>query len=315
MTEPFMRADVRAFLASVNNASRPNSTELTAPDARAQYDVTKGIVDVPPNELAVVADIEIPGPSGRLSLRLFDARSSRPPGPVLVFLHGGNFVIGDHDTHAALCVEMAQTLDVPVVSVGYRLAPEHRWPAAPDDCEAAARWIAASGDALGRQVTGLVVAGDSAGGALAIVTAMALRDSPAVVPVLAQLCFYPLADMGRIYPSLESFSDGFLLTRAGLEWGADAYGADVTHVRASPMLGELTGMPPAVIVTSSLDPIRDQGRAYAAALIAAGVPTVFREAAGNIHAFATLRKAVPSSQGDVAGALAALRLVMALPGD
>lgn len=311
MTDPFMRSDVREFLGRLNEVQQPRSDELSPAAARAQYAAMKDLVDVAPVELATVLDFDVPGPSGPLSARLFDLIGERPPGPAVLFLHGGGFVIGDNDTHAALCSEIARTLDMPVISVAYRLAPEHRWPAAPDDCEAAARWMAESPDVLTRTVTSLVVAGDSAGGTLAIVTAMALRDTLAAVPVVAQLALYPVADMGRNYPSLDAFGEGYLLTRASLESFADAYRADLSHRRASPMAGDLTGMPPAVIVTASLDPIRDQGRAYAGALIAAGVPTVFREAIGNIHAFATLRKAVPSSRQDLAGALAALKAVIA----
>jgi acetyl esterase len=117
--------------------------------------------------------------------------------------------------------------------------------------------------------------------------------------------------LGVDYPSYTQFADGYLLSRATMEWFADAYAADLQHQRASPLVADLTGMAPAVVVTASLDPIRDQGRAYAAALAEAGVPVVFREAAGSIHGFATLRKAVPSSIGDVAAYLAAVRTAIA----
>jgi acetyl esterase len=206
---------------------------------------------------------------------------------------------------------MARVLDIPVISVDYRLAPEHPWPAAPDDCEAAARFIAGSPAVLDRQVTGLVLSGDSAGGTLTITTAMALRDAPAAVPVIAQFAQYPAADMATEHPSYAQFADGFLLTRDTMEWFNAAYQPDLTHPRGSPMIGSVAGLPPAVVLTASLDPIRDQGRAYAAALIAAGIPTVFQEARGNIHGFVTLRQAIPSSQTDVANALAALKQVLA----
>jgi acetyl esterase len=194
------------------------------------------------------------------------------------------------------------------VSVDYRLAPEAKWPAAPDDCEAVARWVAGNPAELGRSATGLVLCGDSAGGTLTITTAMALRDAPAAVPVLVQAPIYPAADMARDdYPSFEAFADGYVLTRDGMVWFDEHYGADMNNYRGSPMAGNLTGLPPAVIVTASLDPIRDQGRAYAAALIEAGVPVIFREALGNIHGFITIRQGIPSSQGDVAGYLAQVK--------
>jgi acetyl esterase len=200
---------------------------------------------------------------------------------------------------------------MPVISVDYRLAPEDPWPAAPDDCEAAARWIAGNPAELGRKVSSLVVCGDSAGGNLAIVTAMALRDAPAAVPVIAQFPIYPATDSSKAYPSYTEFAEGFLLTRDSMDWFQASYDAEASHIRASPLIGDLAGMPPAVVITASLDPIGDQGRAYAGALAVAGVPVIFREAKGNIHGFVTLRKAIPSSVGDVAGALAALKTVIA----
>jgi acetyl esterase len=228
----------------------------------------------------------------------------------VVFFHGGGFVIGDIDTHASFCAEMSRQLGLPVVSVGYRLAPEHRWPAAPNDCEAAARWVAGSPAELGRRATGLVLCGDSAGGTLTITTAMALRDEPAAVPVIVQAPIYPAADLASEHPSFSEFSDGYLLTRATMDWFADAYAADLQHMRGNPMAGSLAGLPPAVVITAGLDPIRDQGRAYAAALIQAGLPVAYREAIGNIHGFVTLRKAIPSSVGDVAGYLSAVRAMV-----
>ncbi|MGR6327754.1 alpha/beta hydrolase [Sphingomonas sp. XXL09] len=304
---PFVRPDVRAFLDYLASVPGPRTHQMTPEAARQVFVAMKDVADLAVGELATMRDLAIPGPAGTIPARLFDARESRAPGPAVVFFHGGGFVIGNIDTHASLCAEIARVLDLPVISVDYRLAPEHRWPAAPDDCEAAARWVAGSPAALGRSVTALVLAGDSAGGTLTIVAAMDLRDRPATVPVILQAPIYPAADTSRLYPSFEEFADGYLLTRDTMLWFVDAYQADIAHPRGSPLLGNVAGLPPAVIVTASLDPIRDQGRAYAAALAQAGVPVVFREAVGTIHGFATLRKAIPSSQGDVAAYLATLK--------
>lgn len=311
MTDPYVRPDVAGFLAFLNNIPGPKMHQLEAPAARATYAAMKDIADPPIGDLAAMTDLTIPGPAGDIPARLFDTAATRAAGPLVLFFHGGGFVIGDLDTHASFCAEVSRSLDLPVLAVDYRLAPESPWPAAPDDCEAAARWAAASPEALGRSVTGLIVCGDSAGGNLAIVTAMALRDAPAAVPVIAQLPFYPATDTSREYPSYTQFADGFLLTRDSMEWFNAAYQAEAEHIRTSPLKGDLAGMPPAVVVTASLDPIRDQGRAYAAALAEAGVPVVFREAVGNIHGFITLRKAIPSSAEDVAGALAAAKTLIA----
>ena len=307
---PYVRPDVQQFLAYLNNLPGPKTHEMEASAARQVYRAMKDVADPPVGELGATIDLSIPGPAGAIPARLFDPRAQRQPGPAVVFFHGGGFVIGDIDTHASFCAEMARMLDLPVISVDYRLAPEHKWPAAPDDAEAAARWVAESPADLGRHVTSLILSGDSAGGTLTIVAALDLRDRPAAVPVIVQAPIYPAADWSGEYPSYAQFGEGFLLTHASMDWFRDAYAADLDHMRGSPIRADMAGLPPAVIGTASLDPIRDQGRAYAGALIAAGVPVTYREAVGNIHGFVTLRQAVPSSRGDVAGFLAALKPVI-----
>lgn len=311
MSEPFVRPDVQGFLAFLAAAPGPKVHEVDAVTARQIMVAMKDIGDPPLGELGAVIDAMAPGPAGDIPVRLFDPRATRDPGPAIVFFHGGGFVIGDIDTHASFCAEMARQMDMPVVSVHYRLAPEDPWPAAPDDCEAVARWLATSPAVFGRTVTGLIPCGDSAGGTLTITTAMALRDNPAAVPVIAQFPIYPAADMATDHPSYTQFADGYLLTRDTMDWFQEAYAPDLSHPRGSPLAGSVEGLPPAVVITASLDPIRDQGRAYAAALIQAGIPTVFQEAKGNIHGFITLRQAIPSSQADVARAFAALKQVIA----
>ena len=311
MTAPYVRPDAKQFLDYLNDLPGPRTHELAPPAARALYAAMPAVADLPAGDLAIVHDLVIPSPVGSIPARLFDAAERREPGPLLVFYHGGGFVIGSVDTHAAACAEVARVVGIPVVSIDYRLAPEHRWPAAPDDAEVAARWLATAPAELGRAVTSLVLMGDSAGGNLAIVTAMALRDAPAAVPVIVQAPLYPAADMSRAYPSFDAFAEGYLLTRDTMTWFADAYAADLPHARTSPLAHDLAGMPAAVVVTASLDPIRDQGRAYAAALATAGVPVVFQEAVGNIHGFLNLRRAIASSQGDLAAFLAAVKAAIA----
>lgn len=307
---PFVRPDVRAFLDYLNRAPGPKVHQMDVPAARAMSRTMRNLAEVPRGPIAVARDLVMPGPAGDMPLRLYDARADRAPGLVMAFFHGGGFVLGDIESHDPLCAAIARALDIPVVSVGYRLSPEHPWPAAPDDCEAAARWIAA-GNLADAPATGLVLAGDSAGGNLAIVTALALRDSPAKVPVLAQWALYSVPDLLTRHPSYYALGEGHFLTRQGLDWFGDHYRADAGHWRASPILADQRNMPPSLIVTASLDPLRDQGRAYAAKLIEAGVPTIFREAMGNIHGFVTMRRALPSSETDLQGMLAALKLMIA----
>lgn len=307
---PYVRPDVRMFLDYLNALPGPKTHELSPPEARAMMVAMRAVAEVDTGELAVIRNLSCPGLAGPIPMRLFDARAEREAGPVMVFFHGGGWVIGDLDTHEPFCAEAARQLDMPVISVDYRLAPENPWPAAPDDCEAAARWIASNPAEMGVTATGLVIAGDSAGGNLTIITAMALRDEPAEVPVIAQFPIYPATEMGEDRPSYKQFSDGHLLTHEGMQWFTAQYAADESHHRASPLVESQEGMPPTIVMTASLDPIRDQGRAYAAALIEAGVPTIYREAKGTIHGFIGLRKAMPSGVLDVTLALKALKSVI-----
>ena len=311
MTDPttaYVRPDVRAFLDYANAAPGPQMHEAGAVEARRMMRASLPLVDLDVGVLAVRRDLACPGPDGgTIPLRLYDSRADRAPGPVLVYFHGGGFVIGDLDTHEPLCAQIARTLDLPVIAVDYRLAPEHPWPAAPDDCEAAARWIASGPADLGFGVSGLVLAGDSAGGTLSIVTALALRDAPAAVPVIALWPLYPLVDARERYPSYDQFSQGYFLSGEGMTWFDACYASDKTHWRASPLQARHEGLPPTLILTAALDPLRDQGRAFAQATIAAGVPTIYREAIGNIHGFLNLRRAIPSGEGDLMACLAVLK--------
>lgn len=297
-----IRPDVQALLDRIPPESGP-------PEAAAIRESMRGlaaVVDLPEPALATARMLE----TAPLPTLLLDRREHRDPGPVLVWFHGGGFVFGGIDTHRSMAADMAQRLDLPVLLVDYRLAPEAPYPAAVDDAEEIARWVAGGPAELGRDVTGLVLGGDSAGGTMTIVTAMALRDRPADVPVIAQLLMWPATDLVGKYPSQREFAEGYLLTEASRAFYQDAYRPVVTDVRASPMQGDLAGLPPAVVLTAGLDPLRDEGRAYAAGLITAGVPTTFLEAVGNIHAFGLLRKAIPSSVPDLARALSALRALV-----
>ncbi len=295
MPGPYVRPDVRLFLDCLGNLPGPRSHEVGPAEARMMMHASRHVADAPVGELALIRNLACPGPAGDIPLRLYDTREKRAVGPLFLFFHGGGFVLGDLDTHEPFCAEMARALDMPVVAVDYRLAPEHPWPA-------------------GVEVTGLVVAGDSAGGNFAIIVSLALRDAPAAVPVLAQWPIYPAADPAKGYPSYEDFGEGYLLTRDGMRWFDDCYKPDGKDWRYSPLVKSQAGMPPTLVVTAGLDPIRDQGRAYAAATIQAGVPTMYREAAGNIHGFINLRKAIPSSDEDIRGCVAALKLMLAEAG-
>jgi acetyl esterase len=312
---PFVRPDVKAFLEFLNSQPGPQMHELDAPTARMMYRTMAQIAELPRGELAHVEDLTIPGDHGHSILaRLYCPRKrGGEPSPVLIFYHGGGWVIGDLETHDSACAEIARGLGMTVIAVDYRLAPEHPFPAAADDCLAATRWIAGSPKEIGHAVSGLIVAGDSAGGNLAAVCAQQLHDK-LPVPILAQWLIYPGVDMTADSGSMVEFAEGYLLTQNSMTYFMNHYlgdGGQALHAHASPYhTDRFEGLPPALVFTCGLDPLRDQGRAYAAKLIQHGIPTVYREAQGQIHGSLTLRQAIPSAQGDLAGNLAALRQII-----
>lgn len=309
--DPYVREDVRAFLDFLKAQDGPQIYELPLDEARAAPRAMGALADAPARALAVVRDLTCPGPAGPIPLRLFDAQEERGPGPAIVFFHGGGFVIGDLDSYASFCSEIAAETGLPVISVDYRLAPEHPFPAAPDDCEAAARWIAGSPAELGFEVTGLVPMGDSAGGNLTIVTTAALMAKPAAAPVVAQVPIYPLAGPIIHHESFAAFGDGFFLTGAVMSWFTRSYAGAEDDPRCYPLIEQdHARTPPTVVLTAGLDPLRDSGREYAAHLVSQGVDVTCLEARGVIHGFVTMRKAIPSGQGDLKRVYAALKAML-----
>ncbi|MBO9498565.1 MAG: alpha/beta hydrolase [Novosphingobium sp.] len=309
-SEHFVRDDVRAFLAMLEGMNRPDMRTVPIEQTRAMTAAMQPMVQLPTRALARIEDLACPGPRGDIRLRLYDARAERGPSPLMVFIHGGGFVFGDIDSYQGTCSEIAAELDLPVVSVEYRLAPEHPFPAAPEDCEAAARWLAASPAPLGFEVTGLVPIGDSAGGNLAIVTTQSLMLDPAAVPVIAQVPIYPVAEPIAPLESYALFGDGYMLTKDVISFFDECYALDPADRRAYPVLGALAGTPPTVLATAALDPLRDSGRNYAAALIRAGCEVTYLELAGNIHGFVQIRKAIPSAHADLLAILHATKATL-----
>ena len=307
-TEHYVREDVRGFLDMLEAMGTKGVEEVGAVEGREQMRTLGSVAEAEPRPMAIRRDLTCPGPAGDIPLRFYDPRDTRSAGPCVMFIHGGGFVIGDLEVYDALCTEIAHHLDLPVVSVDYRLAPEHPFPAAPDDCEAAARWVASSPAELDRTFTGLVLTGDSAGGNLTIVTTNALVNDPADVPVLVQAPIYPVASDISKHESLRQFSEGYLLTGPTMAWFTKQYGGDPSDPRTTPIFGDCANTPPSVICTAGLDPLRDSGREYAAHLIQQGTEVAYFEFSGIIHGFTTLRKAIPSGQKDVDAFLGAIRI-------
>ena len=314
-SKPSIRPDVEAFLKVFLARPRPPMSDEGVKQMRAippemMAKMMQGI-ELPVGDLAVDRELTMPGPGGTIDLRLFDPRAERAPGPVVVFYHGGGFVAGNIATHAPLAAEIARQLDLPVVSVEYRLAPEAKWPAAPDDAEAAARWVAANGAMLGRSATSLILTGDSAGGTLTLLTALALRNKPAAAPVALMIPLYPMADGSKSYPSSRQFADGYGLSSADSAYYDHAYAPDKSSPRHSALLADLAGLPPTVLVAAGLDPLRDGDRAFAGKLASAGVPVSYYEVPGMIHGFATYRRGIASAQGELEHIMGLARAMLA----
>jgi acetyl esterase len=308
---PYIRPDMKGFLDMIAAANGPKLADMTLAEARQSYIVMHGIADRPARALPVIRDLACPGPAGDIPLRLYDARESREAGPVVMFFHGGGFVIGDLDTHHALCTEIAALIDLPLVAVHYALAPEAPFPAAILDCEAATRWVASSPEELSRQATGLITIGDSAGGNATVVVGQLLSTNPAAVPVVLQVPIFPLIADADGSASTAMFGEGFLLTAETMRFFDAAYSADRNDPRGFPILGDHSQAPPTIVATASLDPIRDSGRAYATALVDAGRDCVFLEMRGVTHSFTNLRGAVPSAQRDLERIIAAMQFMLA----
>jgi acetyl esterase len=238
-----------------------------------------------------VSDLSIPGPAGQIPARHYHPATSEPA-PLLVFYHGGGWTIGDLDTHDALCRLTCRDADVHVLSVDYRLAPEHPAPAAVDDAYAAFRWAHEHAGDLGAIPDKLAIGGDSAGGNLAAIVSQLARDDGGPTPVL-QWLLYPRTDFTAKTRSLSLFAEGFLLTKRDMGWFETQYLGDSdlepTDPRISPLLAEsLSRLPPALIATAGFDPLRDEGDRYAAALRAAGTPVDLRSMGSLTHGFANL---------------------------
>ncbi len=240
-------------------------------------------------EVGSVRDITIDGADGPLAARHYVPDEDGGPHPLLVYYHGGGWVICDLDTHDALCRLICKHAGVQVLAVDYRLAPEHPFPAAIDDARAALRWAYENAESLGADPELIAVGGDSAGGNLATVVCQVAARDGGPAPAF-QLLIYPATDSVEIRRSRELFAEGFFLTKALMDWFAAQYvgsqEVDPADPRISPLRADdLSGLAPAFIVTAGFDPLRDEGEAYAEALRAAGTPVVLRRFAGEIHGF------------------------------
>jgi acetyl esterase len=294
----------------VVRSGRPPYHQLTPKEARQMFRETRPASTPPAPQIGAVRDLLAEGVQA-IPLRVY-----RPAGvadsrrlPVLVYFHGGGWVIGDLETHDVLCRQLTAEAGVSVIAVDYRVAPEHKFPAAVDDAWAATRWIAAHAADLGVDADRLAVGGDSAGGNLAAVVALLARDAGGP-RIGLQILLYPVTDLASESQSYADLADGYMLTRDSMRWFRAQYLAkteDAADWRVSPLRApSLAGLPPALVVTAGYDPLRDEGEAYARRLREAGVSVDAVSFGGMIHGFLPMGRLIDTAFrgiGLIAGSL------------
>ncbi len=282
--------------------------DLPLDRARAQIDSEAAVFGGVPIPMAEVRDVQIPTQTGQVPARLYRA-DDRDRDRLMVYFHGGGWVVGSLTSADTACRFLARHAGVSVLSVDYRLAPEHPFPAAPDDALAAFRFAVTQAGTWGHEPHRIAVGGDSAGGNLAAVLCQDLRDAHEVRPAF-QLLFFPVTDLSTKHPSYQQFAEGFFLTEKQMDWYRGHYlgGHAASDPRVSPLLADdLTGLPPAYVAVSGFDVLRDEGEAYARRLAAAGVTVGLRRHDRLIHAFVNSTGVGHSSREAFLEACGALR--------
>jgi acetyl esterase len=292
----------------------PPGDELSATELRESYAALSLVDSVA--DMASVSDRVVPSPAGDIPVRVYVPTTEPGPRPVLVYLHGGGWVIGSVDTHDGTARAIAEGSGVTVVSVDYRLAPEHPFPAALDDSLAAVQWVVDNAADLDVDPSRLAVGGDSAGGNLAAVASQQFAASGGP-DIRFQLLVYPATDGTMSYPSVDENAEGYFLTKKLMAWFWEQYvgtAAEPTDVRLSPLhapADALVGLPPALVITAEFDPLRDEGEAYAARLREVGVDATAARYDGVIHGFFSMRNMIPEGKAAVDQACEALRTALA----
>lgn len=267
------------------------------PELRQQLRTMVELMDEPAPPLARIDEMRIPGPAGEIPARLYGAApAGGAPLPVVAYFHGGGWVQGDLETHHGLCARLALWSGALVVSVAYRLAPEHKFPAGLQDCLAAYGWLRRQGAACGIDTARVAVAGDSAGGNLSAVVSQQAAGTGLPAPSF-QVLIYPALDFAYDTPSHRSLTDAPVIPRDRIAWYTQQYldsDAEAADLRASPLRApDLEGQPPSLIIAGGFDPLRDEAARYAERLRGAGVAVQYKEWPGQIHAFVSLTKAIP----------------------
>ena len=291
--------DAQRVLDLIREAGRPPYETLPVAEARRLYLAGRTVLQPDPPQVAEVRDLTCPGAGGEIRLRAYRGKDAPETAPCLVFYHGGGWVIGDLDSHDVPCRAIANAASCRVISVDYRLAPEHKFPAAFDDAAAALRFVSAQASRLGVDPARIAVGGDSAGGNLAAAVALLARDDAATPTPVFQLLIYPAVDLAMTAASYQRITEGVPLTANTARWFRDHYLAgpeDATDWRASPLrASSLKGLPPALVLTVGLDPLCDEGIAYARRLDEDGVRVAHLHFADQIHGALTMGRLIRAS--------------------
>ncbi len=283
-------------MAKAEAEGQPQAHQMSPKEARQFYLDTRGAVTPEPPQVDLVADIYIDGPVGLVPVRYYRPFGSSESEflPVMIYIHGGGWVVGDRDTHDVVCRQFSNNGDFAIFSVDYRLAPEAKFPAAIDDCFAVLNWVLKGAGGLKINPKKIGVSGDSAGGTISTVCAKLALDQN--TPIVFQALIYPATDMHIKTESQKNFGEGYLLTTEAQNWYHAQYLSSELEKddwRASPILiDDLSGMPPAYVATAGYDPLVDEGKAYAERLVEAGVPVTYKCYKGMIHGFITMGKVI-----------------------
>ena len=288
----------RALLDAIEQSGAQPLNAYEPVEAREVYDKASELVRGTPPQPFAIDTLQIPGPAGEIGALLYRPNAESDL-PVLVYFHGGGYTIGSLQSHDCVCRALCVEAACIVISVDYRLAPEHKYPAAVDDAWAATQWVAKNATAFGGDARRIAVGGDSAGGNLAAVVSLKAKavDGP---PLVFQLLIYPGTEMSCSFASHETFGQGYRLTRELIQWFYTHYFSpedDIAHWQASPLnAADCGGLPPAFVLSAGYDPLQDEDKAYADKLAAAGVPVAYSHYAGMIHGFITMPGAIDKAR-------------------
>ncbi|NKB59135.1 MAG: alpha/beta hydrolase fold domain-containing protein [Alphaproteobacteria bacterium] len=303
----------QAILDAMANADGPTVFDTRDPlEARRLYAASTDMFAPPTPDLRSVENRSVPGETADVPVRIYTPEAESGPSglPVLVFLHGGGWIFGDIDTHDAMCRVLAHEAACLIVSVDYRLAPEHKFPAGLEDCLTVLDWVAANATGIEGDASRIAIGGDSAGGNLAAAACQVARDKGGP-PIVFQLLIYPATDFTADMTSPRSNAAGFGLSDVSIEWMRNCYLTDpfdATDPRASPLMAkDLSGLPPALIQTAEFDPLHDEGKAYAEALRNAGGTAIHINYHGMIHGFMRMGALVDDAAVGISDAAKALR--------